>query len=745
MEEIIKAKDVAETAVIVLLKGIKCRVAVRNDEGKLELKNRSIITQFLNPNNERKKMTKKIADTLSDTFEYYIENSKDNYKDICARTIIFIYAVSNIDLTYLHFIAKSDIENVQKTLTGIVDEIFHTFVGKASIKASELENLVYTKKFGEYWNIKYNIKKLSLDNYYNFIDNNWIYDIGKIQIDEDWKKNNERISDMFSRYGNCLNFQKKISFEDFESQIMKIGKKAEDNIKSSVQYILDLISADSVEVFNEKYGVAYNPITESPIKSTKWKEDYLSAKFGLFGFTQHIRDLICCLRATNSYIELNSKITCLLNHINDTINNKSISEENTSFFESDKFKEIKHELEDGVNFIQIQTMVNKELGTFGSCHYKMNSVRNFEINEVREFVSVMVEYLFYGVSSKIGVVNNKGEIKEKHDDTIYLYISGNQKKFTKKVKEALYYRIKYHLDRNEYFFKLLWQMFYYVFGVDFYMINKSNKNDSWLLLIDKALLFIEKGKSMNVIEKYIRWQYDIFQYESEEKYIFHFTPEEIDFFRKYDAVGYQIYNHIFFNLINIDTSVEVMELKNETIMKYIQIKTESLLAELNSTVKFIEELLKARSPGEFLSGYKQYYILYSENKINWKYKIYCDIVDEDNHRITMNKIKLEELMKFIAVYVTAVRIQGDKFKFDMGSDILWTCMEKLLQMPNRKYDYYYNKSNDSNDIRKGEIFDKTNMGFLDSDEIRNLYTMTKMMYKYIRYSEWIDKNMRLTK
>lgn len=68
MDEIIKAKDIAETAVIVLLKGIKCRVAVRNDEGQLELKNRSIITQYLNPNNERKKMTKKIADTLSDTF-----------------------------------------------------------------------------------------------------------------------------------------------------------------------------------------------------------------------------------------------------------------------------------------------------------------------------------------------------------------------------------------------------------------------------------------------------------------------------------------------------------------------------------------------------------------------------------------------------------------------------------------------------------------------------------------------------
>ncbi|MDE5771776.1 MAG: hypothetical protein K2I06_09155, partial [Ruminococcus sp.] len=426
-------------------------------------------------------------------------------------------------------------------------------------------------------------------------------------------------------------------------------------------------------------------------------------------------------------------------------NNENVSEENILLFKSDRFKQIKCELEDCINFIQIQAMVNKELGTFGSCHCRMNSVRSVGIKGVREFVSIMVEYLFYGVSSKIGVVNNKGEIKEKHDDTIYLYISGNQKKFTKKVKEALYYRIKYHLDRNEYFFKLLWQMFYYVFGVDFYMINKSNKNDSWLFLIDKTLLLIEKGKSMNVLEKYIRWQYDVFQYEYEEKDILHFTPEEIDFFRKYDAIGYQIYNHMFFNLINIDTNVEVMELRDETMTKYIQIKTESLLAELKRTVEFIEELLKARSCGEFLSEYKQHYILSFENKINWKYKIYCDIGDEDNHRITMNKIKLEELMKFIAVYVTAVRLQGDKFKFKFKSDILWMYMEKLLQMPDRKYDYYYNKSNDSNDIRKGKTFDKTNVEFLNSDEIRNLYTMTKMIYKYIRYSEWIDKNMRLTK
>lgn len=744
MEEIIRAKDVAETAVIVLLRGIKCRVAVRNDKGNLELKNRSIITQYLNSNNQRKKMTKKIADALSDTFEYYIENSEENYEDICAKSIIFIYDVSRVDFTYLHYAARLDGEIVRNTLTGLVDKIFHAFVGKGSIKASKLENLVYTNAFGECWNIKYNIKRLSLVDYCNFINNSWIYDIGKIQIDEDWEETDKRIEYMLNRYGNYLSFRKAITLEDFESQIMKRGKKAEYNIESSVQYILDLINADSIEAFNKKHGVSYYPITELPIKGTRWKSSYLLAKFGLFYFTEQIKNLILGLRITNFYIEMSSKLTYWLSQINDLTSKNNISEENMLFFKSDIFKQIKCELEDCISFIQLQARINKELGTFGSCHCRMNSVRNNKIKEVREFISVMIEYLFYGVNSKIGKVNDKGELKEVYDDTVYLYISGNQKRFTEKTRKALYCRIKYHIDRDEYFFKLLWQLFYYVFGVDFCMINKINKNDYWLFLIDRTLLLIEKGYTINVLEKYIGWQYDIFQYESEEKEIIHFIPGEIEFCRKYDAIGYLSYQYIYDNVIGMDRDFDIAELRNETMMKYIQIKTESLLAELNTTVKFIEKLFKARSAKEFLSGYKQYYILSSENKINWKYKLYCDMGIEENNPITINKMQLEQLMKFIAVYVIAIRLQGDKFKFEIDSDILWSCMENLLQMPNKKYEYYYNKSNDRNDRRKSEKFDKTNTEFLDSDEIKNLYIMIKRMYRYLRYSEWIDKNLRIT-
>lgn len=744
MEEIIKAKDVAETAVIVLLKGIKCRVAVRNDEGKLELKNRSIITQYLNPNNERKKMTKKIADALSDTFKYYIENSEENYEDICAKSIIFIYAVSGVDFTYLHYATKSDGNMIKNTLIGLMDKIFHAFVGKGSIKTSKLENLVYTKAFGEYWNINYNIKKLSLVDYGNFINNSCIYDIGKIQIDEVWDESDERIEDMLNRYGNYLSFQKTTTLEDFERQIMKRCKEAEYNIESSVKYILDLINADSIEVFNENHGVVYNQITGLPIKGAAWKAGYLQAKFGLFYFTDQIKKLILGLRVNNLYIAVNSKFTYWLSRINDLINRDNISEENMLLFKSNIFKKIKYELEDCISFIHLQVRINKELGTFGSCHYKTNSVINIRIKDLREFISVIVEYMFYGVSTKIGIINNKGELKEIYDDIIYLYISGNQKKFTKKVKTALYYRIEYHLNRNKYFFKLLWQLFYYVFGVDFYMLNDSNKNNEWLNLINKTFLLIENGKSMDMLKKYVSWQYDIFQYEYEGKEIIHFTSGELEFFRKYDVIGYSYYQYIYDNVICIDRSFDIAKLKNETVMKYIQIKTKALLSELNNTIKFIEELLKARSPEEFLRGYKQYYILFSENKINWKYKLYCDMKVEENSLITINKIQLKQLMKFIAVYVIAVKLQYNKIKLDKISDTLWSYMEKLLHMPNKKYDCYYHKSNDRNDRRKSDKFNKTNVEFLNSDEIRNLYTMTKRMYKYLRYSEWIDKNLKLT-
>lgn len=85
------SKDAAKIAVITLLKGIKCRTAVFNaDNNNLELKNSSIIAQFLKTDNNRRKMTKKLAYSLSNTFKYYILSSGTEYKDVYKSNYLYI-------------------------------------------------------------------------------------------------------------------------------------------------------------------------------------------------------------------------------------------------------------------------------------------------------------------------------------------------------------------------------------------------------------------------------------------------------------------------------------------------------------------------------------------------------------------------------------------------------------------------------------------------------------------------------
>ncbi len=78
MSRIIKSKDAAEIAVIELMNGLKTKIAFRNEKGDFELKTSSLITQYLNPNNKRNKMTGKIAEALGNNFEYYLLKSSDN-------------------------------------------------------------------------------------------------------------------------------------------------------------------------------------------------------------------------------------------------------------------------------------------------------------------------------------------------------------------------------------------------------------------------------------------------------------------------------------------------------------------------------------------------------------------------------------------------------------------------------------------------------------------------------------------
>lgn len=182
MKQEIESREMVEMAVITLLKGTRSKIAVKDDNGNLKLKNHSILTQYLNPYNNRRKLTAKLADTLSLMFRYYILYSEEKRTDICARAILFIYAVSSVDLTYWHYDVINKNDNIrQKAILDLVDALFHTFQGKEKVSRTELQNLVYKMAFNRHWSIQ-NTAEISIAGYMNILNAYRLYDMGHLPV-----------------------------------------------------------------------------------------------------------------------------------------------------------------------------------------------------------------------------------------------------------------------------------------------------------------------------------------------------------------------------------------------------------------------------------------------------------------------------------------------------------------------------------------------------------------------------------
>lgn len=183
MKQEIESREMVEMAVIVLLNGTKSKIAVKDKEGHLKLENHSILTQYLNPYCDRKKMTKKLADTLSLAFQYYLCCSDNRQIDVCARAILFIYAVSSVDLTYCHYdIANEKERTKQETILDLVDALFHAFQGKEKVSRAELQNLVYTTAINRYCYIQTEPAEISIVAYLNIMNAYQLYDMGMYQL-----------------------------------------------------------------------------------------------------------------------------------------------------------------------------------------------------------------------------------------------------------------------------------------------------------------------------------------------------------------------------------------------------------------------------------------------------------------------------------------------------------------------------------------------------------------------------------
>lgn len=572
MEEIC-SREFAEMFVALLLKGVKNKIAVRNDKDELEFTESSLINHYLNPYNDRKRMTKKIAEALNNTFEYMIfkQKDKEDYFDLYSKAIIFIYSVSRLDLTYFH----NNMKENQNTMLKIIKSLFQAFAGKESLKTDELENPAYKNAFDDSWNKEDEIKEIDIINYYRYAEIGDDFH-GKVSLDNLSKSYN-----LFESYINFLN---------------------------------DLICANSIEEFSQKYKVTYiNKLTrrKETIRKKGWKKFILSNLFDTHKLIGAVSGILTDLSITNNYLIINSYFNIFLKILNKWKKEKSDSKENREVFESYDFKEIYNIIKDASSIIQLRVFENQKLGTFGSCHCMFNSLRTKKVNNFRQFVSVTMDFLFGGVATKKGCDIGGGYTKEIRSDIIYKYINEAQKDFTVKVMEALYYRIKYHFSKNSFFYKMVWQLFYYVFGIDLYMLDNEKSENKWLDLFDGIFKIARKSGSMEDIRMFVKWKYDCLWFENESE---RFTPEEINFFRRCNSKGFKQYIYIFDNLINMDMGYDILNLKDEMSLKYTDLKIKDLLKKLENTVQFFERMLRFRSIEESLSQYKNYSIIISDKK-----------------------------------------------------------------------------------------------------------------------------------
>lgn len=734
----IYSKDAAKIAVITLLKGVKCKIAVVNAEnGNLEFKKSSIITQFLNPNNDRRKMTRKIAYSLSNTFKYYIINSGTKFNDVCARAIIFIYAVSNVDPTYLHYYLEKN-ENtqyIQNSLIDMVENIFYAFVGKERISVNALENNVYKAIYKEYWNMNYQAKRVSYDDYINFNNTTCMYDIGKIQIEEDWDGSDEdNIDNTIIRFGDYVDINENISINEFENEIIRYGESAWNTIEYILEYVCNLIKSKSIEEFTIKYKAEVNPINGEPIRGKGWKELYLMNITGLKALSNEIRTMICGLRVSNDFIKYIYKVNFCIDYIDKAERSKKNTKENESFFRSDIFKSIKKQFYSLLIMIQIQVRINKELGTFGCTHYRMNSVRKHDINNTRELVVLLEDYLFYKVN-----IYDEGTINPSIA-SMKLFTSGKQKTFTEYVKDGIIKHISYQLEKNNCFQELIWQFYCYAFGIDFYMLRSDEMTGAWTELIEYTLDIIEAGFSITKIEKCIHRRYIELQYENEERCSIRFTPDEIDFFRKYDSIGLKYLQYITNNMITIDSGPEITVLRTETVNKYIEIKIKALTSRLSSSISFLESVLLSKNIKEHDDEFK--YIPIENEKLNWKYRVYTGLHNETGMYRAISNQELDELMKYIAVYFSVQRQHLFDKEFSIKTTIR-SIYNRLKKLTNPYYSVLTSVSGELSE-KHDEIYE-LNKNFLQCDEIKNLYTMLDLMYKYTNYSLWYIEEMKIKK
>ena len=408
--------------------------------------------------------------------------------------------------------------------------------------------------------------------------------------------------------------------------------------------------------------------------------------------------------------------------------------ENRVLKHSNYFQNVMRELENYTNFMGLQVKMDKELILFGRFR-----IYQKEIDTPRKLIVEMIDFIFYGVSAKVGraeIVLRGGKeheiLTEVSRDYISKYVSGEQKKFTVAVKTAMYYKIKYSFENKEYFASLLWQFLYYAFGLDFYMVES---NEDWLRLVKDLLEGVESGKSMAYIREdmqmlFDQWQLERIRHGQQVK----FPPLTLKNFRHADALGLRGYTAIQSRVLNMDSGLDTVQIRNEMTAKYIELKIDRLMEKLCRTVELAEKLFHIRMPKEF----KEYRLRSGEMQVNWKVEFLSDLCNENADRIAISEDELKELFSYMATLVIGSRIRSKNCNKRKGAFEDYT--QRVFCLRSVWYEEIYGPCRTRGDKGNKALFDQQNAELWESKGMKNLRHWVKQTLEYLVYSEWTDEN-----
>lgn len=739
MGEYIKSKDVVQIAVITLMNGVKCKAAFPDKEtGKLKLKNITTISQFLNSKKGRTRITPKIIQLLSDTVRYYIENSDLSHEEICSKAIIFVYAISRIDLTYTHhYLSNKQYSDIIKDhIINIIERIFQTLKWRESIERSELENIVYESIYGNLWRFIYN-KQHDEKGYFirakgtsGLYECSSVYDIGRTQIED------KRFFDyeyMLIKYGNYIEFEEEISVEEFTDTLLAKGIKAKKRIENLISYINDIAIMDNPEDFFNKYKYLYNKSEYKLFTGKDWKKSCLSIE--IRNVMDSIDNLITAVRITNEYMTVKYLGNHYIKRIKEAGCSKNFDLKDWEWIEKYK-KPLIEKIEYLLSQMQLQIDINKHLGTFGCCCYRMNSVKKKNISDTHELIVTMYRYLFYSTDyGNTGKSNN-------NDKSLYYYLIGRHKNFNTKIKCEMLDRIIKHIDRDEnkkiysYFMNLIWQFYYYAFGIDFFMLREIENGIKWYNLIEKTLDMAVEGKSVSEIEENLRQEYFVLWSEFDNMKGYHkqyrFLPEEIELFRKYDSIGYTFYNYMSDSINQFKPDPEKY---NKIIDLLIHDKIKEYLEKVKKSITLIKELLSKKRVSSLKEGFSKYdHVDYDEN--NWKCRLYT-IHTKELVYYTIRPEELDTLMRYIAAYYTDLKITERHIGKFQEIDDQYRIISNVMS------EYTKKMKTDKAGLSENEICNiMLNQELLARGDIRYLYKMLELMYKYQKYCVWSMDRLR---